>query len=271
MARVKFRQAVRCNVGRMVETCSHVLEPTEGVTFGDRCMVALGHALGGDLEWPHLAHASVRRGRIVQLLDVVGGCRGRVDGDTKSLAGSSQKRGVSVPEGFGLGVDVRGPEGSRQRANSDESYVIDLCDSILGQPASRQHRFEWLKGDPGRSGRRVRLPVDAYWAPIRLVVEYRENQHDVPTPFFDKPERLTVSGVHRGLQRALYDQRREVLIPAHGLHLLILRPTDLQSDSRGRLLRMIEPDRASLVNLLKTFLAGDERLPHQSNIGSNEA
>jgi len=33
VARVMFRQAVRCNVGRMVETCSHVLEPTEGVTL----------------------------------------------------------------------------------------------------------------------------------------------------------------------------------------------------------------------------------------------
>lgn len=160
--------------------------------------------------------------------------------------------------------------GSRSRANSDESYVIDLCESILGQPASRQHRFEWLEGDPGQSGRKFRLPVDAHWPLLGLVVEYRESQHDAPTPFFDKPERLTVSGVHRGLQRALYDQRREDLIPAHGLQLLILRPTDLQSDSRGRLLRTIEPDRASLVNLLKPFTAGDEISIHQADLGSSE-
>jgi hypothetical protein len=28
----------------------------------------------------------------------------------------------------------------------------------------------WLVGDPGKSGRRVRLPVDAYWPDARLVV-----------------------------------------------------------------------------------------------------
>ena len=38
----------------------------------------------------------------------------------------------------------------RARAESDEAYVLDLCDAILGEPASRQHRFDWLVGDPGR-------------------------------------------------------------------------------------------------------------------------
>src|SRR5215211_1798560 len=35
----------------------------------------------------------------------------------------------------------------RRRAASDEAYVIDLCDEILGERALRQHRFEWLRGD----------------------------------------------------------------------------------------------------------------------------
>jgi hypothetical protein len=30
--------------------------------------------------------------------------------------------------------------------------VVDLCDAILEEPASRQHRFDWLVGDPGADG-----------------------------------------------------------------------------------------------------------------------
>lgn len=136
------------------------------------------------------------------------------------------------------------------RDGSDEAYVIDLCDRVLGEEALRQHRFDWLLGDPGASGRRVRLPVDAYWPGRLLVVEYRELQHDVPVPHFDKPDRLTVSGVHRGEQRALYDARRDTAIPAHGLRLVVIRPADLAADRRGRLRRDQEADLPVIRRLL---------------------
>jgi hypothetical protein len=68
-------------------------------------------------------------------------------------------------------------------------------------------------------------------------VEYREQQHDRPVAFFDKPERMTVSGVHRGRQRALYDARRDELIPARGIRLVIIKPSDLDATPRGRLCR----------------------------------
>jgi hypothetical protein len=138
----------------------------------------------------------------------------------------------------------------RSRADSDEAYVVDLCDTILGKPASRQHRFGWLTGDPGRDGRRRTLPVDAYYAGHGLVVEYQERQHDEPVAHFDKPDRLTVSGVHRGIQRRIYDERRAAEIPAHGLRFVVLRPNDLTADKRGRLLRRRRTDEASLRALL---------------------
>jgi hypothetical protein len=138
----------------------------------------------------------------------------------------------------------------RARADSDEAYVLDLCDAILGEPASRQHRFDWLVGDPGRNGRSRALPVDAYYAARQLVVEYRERQHDEPVAHFDKPDVLTVSGVHRGIQRRIYDERRAVEIPAHGLRLIVVMLSDLAGDRRGRLLRIREPDSAALRALL---------------------
>lgn len=136
------------------------------------------------------------------------------------------------------------------RDDSDEAYVVRLCNRLLGEDALPQHRFDWLLGDPGAGGRRVRLPVDAYWPGHQLVVEYRELQHDQPMPHFDKPDKITVSGVHRGEQRALYDARRDAEIPAHGLRLVVIRPADLDADGRGRLRRNEEADLATLKKIL---------------------
>ena len=141
--------------------------------------------------------------------------------------------------------------GTMGREMSDEFYVLDLCDEALDETGLRQHRFDWLLGDPGASGRRARLPVDGYWPGANLVVEYRERQHDQPIAHFDKPDRLTISGVHRGLQRALYDARRDELIPAHGLQLVVIMPADLDATPRGRLRRSHEADLRAITELLR--------------------
>jgi hypothetical protein len=120
---------------------------------------------------------------------------------------------------------------------ADEAYALALCDEVVGQPSQREVRFDWLLGDPGRNGRRRRLPLDAYWPELALVVEFYEYQHDRATPFFDKPDRLTISGVSRREQRAIYDRRRADLLPAHGLTLVVLRKAELACSSSGRLLR----------------------------------
>lgn len=76
-----------------------------------------------------------------------------------------------------------------------------------------------------------------------------------------RPDRLTVSGVHRGEQRALYDERRDTLIPNNGLDLVVIRPADLAADSRGRLHRNRETDLTALRGLLaaaRPRIASDE-------------
>lgn len=62
----------------------------------------------------------------------------------------------------------------------DESYVLDLCDLVLTHESSRQHRFAFLLGDTGR-----RLPVDAYYSTLNLVIEFYERQHYEEVRFFD--------------------------------------------------------------------------------------
>ncbi|MFF3713963.1 hypothetical protein [Streptomyces phaeochromogenes] len=69
-------------------------------------------------------------------------------------------------------------------------------------------------------------------------------------PHVDRPDRLTVSGVHRGEQRALNDARRDAEIPAHGLRLVVIRPADLDADGRGRLRRDRKADLVALRAIL---------------------
>jgi hypothetical protein len=67
---------------------------------------------------------------------------------------------------------------------------------------------------------------------------------------FDKPHVLTVSGVHRGEQRKMYDLRREHEIPKHGLRLVIIPFDALDVDARGRLRR----NRAADIAAIRAFL-----------------
>lgn len=145
-------------------------------------------------------------------------------------------------------------DGNRVNRRRDEAYALDLCDTVMGAKSLREAKFSWLFGDPGKNGRCRLLPVDAYWPDLGLVVEFWESQHDHPVPFFDKPDQLTVSGVSRGQQRKLYDQRRQTLIPRHGLNLVIIRKSDLDCTPRGRLTLERESDLATISRLLRGFI-----------------
>ncbi len=155
---------------------------------------------------------------------------------------------------------------AKRRTDREAGYVLDRVDALLGHQSLREHRFAWLRGDPGASGRSMTLPVDAYWPDLGLVIEVYERQHDHPVAHFDKPDRLTVSGVHRGEQRRIYDERRRTLVPAHGLTLLIIRTTLLTVDRRGRLLRDTAADDPVLRGLLDEALAEPRRLHERQGL-----
>lgn len=129
----------------------------------------------------------------------------------------------------------------------DENYIIDLCDSILKEKGSRQHRFDFLRGDSGR-----RLPVDAFYAEHRLVIEFHEKQHTEGVLFFDK--RATVSGVPRGEQRRIYDQRRREVLPENGIALILFSIKDFPYTRRKKLLRKVEEDRRIIVDRLRDYM-----------------
>jgi diadenosine tetraphosphate (Ap4A) HIT family hydrolase len=127
------------------------------------------------------------------------------------------------------------------RVESDEKYVLDLVAQVLAEPDYRwQHRFPTLLGDPGKDGRQRPLPVDGYFPRHRLIVEYWERQHSAPVAIMDEGD--TVSGVSRGHQRRLYDQRRQAFAKANGLRLVVLDYRGFDTDEQGRLQRRPERD-----------------------------
>ena len=142
-------------------------------------------------------------------------------------------------------------EECKSRKDSDETYVIDLCDEVLKAKASRQHRFPFLLGDGANP---ARLPVDAYYEEFHLVVEYYELQHTESVNFFDKPDKMTVSGVSRGEQRKIYDQRRREVLPQHGITLEIFNYSDFDSSSSKRLIRNHDNDVKVVREKLEKYL-----------------
>jgi len=119
----------------------------------------------------------------------------------------------------------------------DEDYVLDLCDEVLKLKGSRQHKFDFLLGDTGR-----KLPVDIYYPTLKLVVEYYECQHSNAVKHFDKPDKITVSGVHRGEQRKIYDQRRRDVLPVNGIKLIEIDYSDFEYGGRNKIFRDLERD-----------------------------
>ena len=143
---------------------------------------------------------------------------------------------------------------AKQQRRADEAYALALCDEVVGSPSVREARFDWLRGDPGKGRVGVPLPVDAFWPELNLVVEFYEYQHDRPNAHFDKPDRITVSGVPRAEQRRLYDARRVELLPAHGITLVVLRKGELTLTPRGSLAREKGSDLAVVSAKLAPFL-----------------
>lgn len=119
------------------------------------------------------------------------------------------------------------------RDTSDESYVVNLCDEILQENGSRQHKFQDLVGDPGKNGVRRRLPVDAYYENHRIIVEYWEKQH------FSNSNSggSTISGVPRGAQRREYDSLRDEFCRNNNLKLVVIPYCRFKIDQNKKIIR----------------------------------
>ena len=56
--------------------------------------------------------------------------------------------------------------------DTDENYVLDLCDKVLGLNSSRQHDFDF--------------PVDSYYYEFKIALAYCEKQNTDSVNYFSK-------------------------------------------------------------------------------------
>lgn len=145
------------------------------------------------------------------------------------------------------------PKLTGKRNESDEHYIIGLCDELLNIKGSRQHYFDFLRGDLGKNGRK-KLPVDVYYETLNLVIEFNEQQHTKTVKIFDKPGKLTVSGVNRGEQRKIYDKRKRDVLPKNNIKVIDLVYSDFLCDGKGKLIRDEVKDKVTIIKCIKTIL-----------------
>jgi len=126
--------------------------------------------------------------------------------------------------------------------NSDEFYLVNLCDELLKQKASRKHTFDTLLGKLHKKGKsRTKLPLDAYYEDLKLAIE-----------FFEKKE--TEESSDREAQRKFYDQRKKSVLKKKEIHLIDINYALFDCDENDRLVRNKENDCKVLKSLLKNFI-----------------
>jgi len=130
-------------------------------------------------------------------------------------------------------------QGKQNIINSDEYYLVNLCDELLGQEASRKHTFDTLVGRLHKKGKgRTKLPLDAYYEDLKLVLEFFRKQTSE-----DESE--------RDAQRKFYDQRKKEVLEKKKIRLIEINYALFECDASGAIIR----DKANDVAVLKKILS----------------
>ena len=143
-------------------------------------------------------------------------------------------------------------EALKARSQSDESYILDLCDRVIGKKAVRQKRFDFLLGDFHKDGiTRTKLPVAAFYQSLNLVIEHYDiNDSSIASESAKK----TISGVSREEQRKIYNSRRASVLNRNDIKLITISYTDFHCDENKKIVRNEETDLAIVKQKLKKFV-----------------
>jgi len=145
------------------------------------------------------------------------------------------------------------------RESTDEFYIVNLCNELLNEIASRQHTFDFLVGDLHRNGKtKTELPIDAYYKDLNLAIEFLEKENSNSTENLDKPNKITISGVNRARQRKIYSQRKRIVLRQENIQLIEINYSVFECDEQNKLTRNKEEDVKILKRILKNFLLEKE-------------
>ena len=116
-------------------------------------------------------------------------------------------------------------------ARERERYCARLIsDALGGAKYEMGYRFPFLRGDATvKHPLGATLPVDAFYPDFNMVLEFMESQHySERARLWD--ERMTATGETRRRHRKRYDDRRERVLPATGIRLVIVYELPLGGD-----------------------------------------
>tara|TARA_R110002051_G_scaffold88673_2_gene156193 strand:+ start:1651 stop:2394 length:744 start_codon:yes stop_codon:yes gene_type:complete len=131
--------------------------------------------------------------------------------------------------------------------NSDEYYLVNLCDELLEQKASRKHTFDTLVGNLHKKGKgRTKLPLDAYYKDLKLVIEFFEEQ--------EEGKELDEAEQARMAQIQYYDKLKKKSILKKELRYLVIKYASFDCDEAGKLVRDTDKDKRILKGMLKDFI-----------------
>lgn len=138
------------------------------------------------------------------------------------------------------------------RSESDNAYILNLCDTVLGKKAVRQKRFDFLLGDFHKDGKtRTKLPVDAYYKAQNLVIE----QVDAIQPvIIEKRNKKTVSGVGRAEQNKIYEKRKTSVLKRNKIKVISISFSDFKCDETNKIIRNLDSDLEIVKAKLKDFI-----------------
>ncbi len=132
--------------------------------------------------------------------------------------------------------------------NNDENYLVDLCDKLLGREASRQHTFDELVGNLHKRGKkRTKLPLDAYYKDLKLVLEFHK-------PLETDMEGLDEKEKSRLTQMKYYNKLKKTTVLEKEMSYIEVHYTSFETDDNNRLLRNTENDLLVLKGVLHNFL-----------------
>jgi hypothetical protein len=137
-----------------------------------------------------------------------------------------------------------------KRESSDEFYILNLCDELLKEKASRKHTFIFLLGDMHQKGKtRTKLPLAAFYENANLVIEFLEKPNNTEA-YIEKLEVMTVSGITRGEQIIKYNRRRKEVLLKKDINLIEIDYSLFECDNKNNLTRIKDKD----ITLLKKIL-----------------
>lgn len=147
------------------------------------------------------------------------------------------------------------PNKATERASKDDDYLIALCDEILNKTSHKQFTFDELLGDYHKDKTsRTKLPLDAYYEDMSLVIEVVNKKSIPPKKGYDKSQKLTVSGVTREEQRVIYQKRKKAFLEGKDIKVFEINFALFEVNENNRLVRNKDNDTALLKDLLGEIL-----------------